>query len=57
MFLAIGLCVGLVVGFVLVVAACQYLGSIYWLEPALAAWLPLMIFIPSAVAMCEPLRR
>jgi lipopolysaccharide export system permease protein len=55
-FLAIGLCLALVVAFMLVVLACNYLGSSVWLEPALAAWLPLMIFVPCAVAMSQPFR-
>ncbi|REK17981.1 MAG: YjgP/YjgQ family permease [Planctomycetota bacterium] len=55
-FLAIGLCLVLVVAFMLVVMACRYLGSGYWLEPSLAAWLPLMIFVPCAVALSQPLR-
>ncbi len=54
-FLAIGLCLALVVAFMLVVLACNYLGSSYWFEPATAAWLPLMIFVPCAVAIAQPL--
>lgn len=56
LFLAIGLCVGLVVVFYLVVLGCQYLGSNYLISPTLAAWCPLMIFVPLAVAMSDPLR-
>ncbi len=56
-FLAIGMCLALVVAFMLVVLGCGYLGSSYLLEPSLAAWLPLMIFIPCAVAISQPLRR
>ncbi|MBI3839616.1 MAG: LptF/LptG family permease [Planctomycetia bacterium] len=56
-FLAIGLCVGLVIAFMLVVLGCKYLGASYWFEPALAAWLPLMIFVPCAVAISQPLRQ
>jgi lipopolysaccharide export system permease protein len=55
-FFAIGLCLALVVAFMLVVIGCQYLGSSYWLEPATAAWLPLMIFVPCAVALSGPIR-
>ena len=33
-FLAIGLCLALVVAFMLVVLGCNYLGSSYWFEPA-----------------------
>jgi lipopolysaccharide export system permease protein len=53
MFAAIGLCVVLVAGFMLLVLAFQYLGSSYLLDPALAAWSPLMIFVPAAVAMFD----
>jgi len=56
MFVAIGQCLALVIAFTLVVYGCQYLGASYLLEPALAAWLPLMIFIPCAVALSQPLR-
>lgn len=55
-FVAIGMCLALVVAFMLVVFGCQELGGSYWLEPSLAAWLPLMIFVPCAVAISLPLR-
>jgi lipopolysaccharide export system permease protein len=55
-FFAIGLCVAVVVGFYLLVFGCQYLGTNYLVSPALAAWLPLMIFVPLAIWMSEPLR-
>ncbi len=56
MFLAIGLSVILVVWFMGVTMACQYLGSNYYLvSPALAAWLPLMIFVPWAVGSADVL--
>jgi lipopolysaccharide export system permease protein len=53
MFAAIGLCVVLVAGFMLLVLAFQYAGSSYLLDPALASWMPLMIFVPTAVAMFD----
>jgi lipopolysaccharide export system permease protein len=56
-FLAIGVCMALVITFMVVVFACEYLGSSYLIEPALAAWLPLMIFVPCAVALSQPLRQ
>jgi lipopolysaccharide export system permease protein len=56
MFFAIGLCVGVVMLFFLVVLACQYLGNSYLVNPSLAAWLPVLIFVPAAVWMSEPLR-
>ncbi len=52
-FMAIGLCVVVVAVFVLVAIAFQHLGSSYFLEPALAAWAPLIIFVPLAVGMAE----
>ncbi|HEY2881924.1 MAG TPA: LptF/LptG family permease [Pirellulales bacterium] len=55
-FLAIGQCVVLVVGFYMVVLGCQYLGSSYILSPALGAWLPMLIFLPLAVYLSDPLR-
>jgi lipopolysaccharide export system permease protein len=55
-FLAIGICLALVAAFMLVVIGCKFLGSSYWLEPSLAAWLPLMIFVPAAVALSLPMR-
>ncbi|HWC91116.1 MAG TPA: LptF/LptG family permease, partial [Pirellulales bacterium] len=53
MFAAIGLCVVLVVAFMLLVLAFQYAGGSYLLDPALASWMPLMIFVPAAVAMFD----
>jgi lipopolysaccharide export system permease protein len=55
-FLAIGLCVGVVVAFMIGLLGAQYLGSSYLISPSLAAWLPLMVFVPIAVAMSTPLR-
>lgn len=55
-FIAIGKCLMLVVAFSSIVLGCRWMGSTYWLEPALAAWLPMMIFVPCAVAMYGPLR-
>jgi lipopolysaccharide export system permease protein len=55
-FWAIGLCLALVVAFMCVRFGCQYLGSSYWVEPALAAWLPAMIFVPCAVGLSQPFR-
>ncbi|HUT13619.1 MAG TPA: LptF/LptG family permease [Thermoguttaceae bacterium] len=56
-FVAIGLCVGIVAVYLLVIIACQHFGSIYLIDPALAAWLPLMIFVPPAVGMSEMMWR
>lgn len=57
MFLSIGMCVGLVSVYSLTVLSCQYLGTIYVLSPALSAWLPLLFYVPLAVAMFERARR
>jgi lipopolysaccharide export system permease protein len=53
---AIGLCLGIVIAFMLVVFGCKVLGSSLIIEPALAAWLPLMVFVPCAVGLSQPLR-
>ena len=50
-FLAIGICMGLVALFFIVAIACQQLGASCLISPALAAWAPLMIFVPAAVGM------
>ncbi|HVA47516.1 MAG TPA: LptF/LptG family permease [Pirellulales bacterium] len=52
-FIAIGLCGVVCTAFMLVVMGCQYLGQISLIRPALAAWAPLMVFVPVAVAMYE----
>jgi lipopolysaccharide export system permease protein len=57
MFMAVGLCLAMVAGFMLVVLACQYLGASLLVSPALAAWLPLMVFAPAAVAMYDRVER
>jgi lipopolysaccharide export system permease protein len=55
-FVAIGMCVGLVALFFVVSIACQQLGANCLIRPpALAAWVPLMIFAPAAVGMSEAL--
>lgn len=55
-FIAIGLCVVVVVVFYLMVLGCQAMGTSYMVSPALAAWLPLLISVPTAMAMSQPLR-
>jgi lipopolysaccharide export system permease protein len=54
-FVSIALCVLVISGFMLVVFGAQYLGAAYLISPALAAWLPLMIFVPTALVIAEPL--
>ena len=56
-FLAIGLCVGVVVVFMITTITCQYLGNTSLISAALASWLPLIIFVPIAVALADPFRR
>jgi lipopolysaccharide export LptBFGC system permease protein LptF len=43
--------------FWLLVIAFEHLGKIYSIPPSLAAWAPLMIFVPTAVAMADSMRR
>lgn len=57
MFVAVGLCVLVVASFLVVVLVFQAMGMNYLISPALAAWCPLIIFVPCAVALSEPLRR
>jgi lipopolysaccharide export system permease protein len=56
-YAAIGMCVLLTALFMIVVMACQYMGSILLIRPSLAAWLPLLIFVPTAVAMYDRIDR
>ncbi len=56
-FLSLGMCLAVVTIFMLVVLGSQSLGSSGWLAPALAAWLPLMLFAPLAAAMYDALRQ
>lgn len=56
-FLSIGLCLGVVTVFMITVLGCQSLGSTGWLRPALAPWLPLMLFAPLAAGMSNSLRQ
>jgi lipopolysaccharide export system permease protein len=56
-FLAMGLCMVLTTAFTLVVAGSQALGAVSYggISPALAAWMPLMIFVPLAAWLVESL--
>ena len=56
-YFAIGLCVGVVALFMVVKLGCQSLCLTGWLQPPLAAWLPLMIFAPVAVILSNSLRQ
>lgn len=53
-FVAVGQCLVVVVVYMLVILGLSSLGSIDYIEPALAAWLPLIIFVPVAAWLSEP---
>ncbi len=55
-FVAIGMCLGVVGAFFTVVMLCQWLGNNCIITPAAAAWAPLAVFVPAALILCEPLR-
>jgi len=52
-FVAIGLCMIVTTAMLLVVIGMQYLGSMCLVDPARAAWVPLMIFVPVAVGLAQ----
>ncbi len=54
-FLAMGMSMGVTVAFTLTAMGLQKLGEIELIDPALAAWAPLMIFVPLAVGMADSL--
>ena len=56
-FFAMGICMVVTTSFTLVVMGSQSLGEIsYWFfTPSLAAWVPLMLFVPLAAWMVEGL--
>jgi len=55
-FVAAGMCVSVVAVFFVVVLASHALGASGILNPALGAWLPLIIFVPIAYGLADPLR-
>ena len=55
LFLSVGLCVLLIVVFMSVIILCHSIGESTLLSPSLAAWCPLMLFVPMAVATSTPL--
>jgi len=55
-FLSIGICLTVAIAFSLATVACQSLGGLNLLRPTLAAWLPIMVFLPIAVGMSQTLR-
>lgn len=52
-FISSGLCLAISATFYAWVLACRYMGESEFLPPPLAAWLPVMIFGPLAVAMFD----
>lgn len=56
-FIAIGLCIGVVTLFLVLAIGFQQMGSSCLIDPALAAWAPLMIFVPAAVGLSESMWR
>jgi len=52
-FIAMGICMAVTTLFTLVVVGLQHLGGILLVDPSLAAWAPLMIFVPVAVGLAE----
>jgi lipopolysaccharide export system permease protein len=55
-FLSFAICLLVAVAFSLVTLGCQSLGGLNLLRPTLAAWLPILVFLPVAVAMSHSLR-
>lgn len=56
-FISVGLCLAVVTIFMGFVLGCQSLGANGWLQPTLAAWLPIIVFAPVAVGLSDTLRR
>ncbi|QDU30882.1 putative permease YjgP/YjgQ family protein [Anatilimnocola aggregata] len=54
-FVAGGVCLGLMATFFIVSLICQGLGNNFLLRPTVAAWMPLMIFGPIAFTVARPL--
>jgi lipopolysaccharide export system permease protein len=52
-FLSIGMCMGVTIVFAMVVMGLQQLGATSFISPAFAAWAPLIIFVPAAVALAH----
>jgi len=54
-FAAIGLCLAMSISFMLLTLAAHAAGAHYLIDPALAAWLPLIVSVPVAAVLSEPL--
>lgn len=50
-FLSVGISLFVIASFFMVTLAAHGLGAMYLLSPALAAWLPLLLFVPLAAAL------
>ena len=55
-FVSIGICLLAGIAFSIVNLTCQSLGGLGLLRPTLAAWLPLLVFVPVAVALSHSFR-
>ncbi|QEG34194.1 LptF/LptG family permease [Bythopirellula goksoeyrii] len=55
-FVSIGICLAAGIAFSMVTLVCQSLGGLSLLRPTLAAWLPLLLFVPVAVALGHSFR-
>jgi lipopolysaccharide export system permease protein len=55
--LAVGMAALVVAGYYVVVLGCRQLGNASLVNPALAAWLPLLVFVPLAVFISDALRK
>jgi lipopolysaccharide export system permease protein len=56
-FIAMSLAAGVTLAFMVFVLALGRLGSIYAISPALAVWMPLMVFVPAAVEMARSINK
>jgi lipopolysaccharide export LptBFGC system permease protein LptF len=50
-FASVGICIVVVLLFTVVVLGCQGLGANYLLTPVMAAWCPVLMFVPAAAAL------
>jgi lipopolysaccharide export system permease protein len=55
-FVSMSICLLAALSFTIVSLACQSLGGLSLLRPTLAAWIPLLVFVPIAVAMGHTFR-
>jgi lipopolysaccharide export system permease protein len=56
-YAAIGLCGVLTFLFMGVTMAAEAAGGVLFIRPSLAAWVPLLVFVPTAVALCDRIDR